>query len=116
MTAVQYDNLNLRLDFSRWEALWLRRSQLEVPLTSIERIEVLPGWTSEVLGLRNGLVVSGYLKIATFLHPSGMRRLVTMRQGAPILRIGLRGHEFDELLISTPAADQVADGLRSRSH
>lgn len=112
MTVLQYDDRRLRLDFGRWEALLLRRSHLELPLTAIARIEVLPGWTSEVLGLRSGLVISGFLKIATFRHPSGVRRLVSMHRGTPVLRIGLAGAEFDELLISTPTAVAVADGLR----
>ncbi|GAA2839465.1 hypothetical protein GCM10010522_67450 [Kribbella solani] len=115
MTEPRYDGRTLRLDFGRWEALLLRRSHLAVPAAEIERLEVLPGWTSEVLGFRSGLVISGYLKIATFRHPSGVRRLVSMRRGLPVLRVVLRGGEFDELLISTPAAGELADALRTRA-
>ena len=41
---------------------------------------------------------------------------MSIRRGTPILRIGLRGHEFDELLIGSPAANEITDGLRVRSN
>lgn len=108
MTAVRYNNDGLRLDFGWWEGLLVRRSALDVPFATIERVEVLAGWTSEPLGFRSGLVISGYWKLGTFRHPGGPRRLVSMRRGTPVLRITLRGprggDEFDELLISSQAA------------
>ncbi|MEU4605600.1 hypothetical protein AB0F43_21675 [Kribbella sp. NPDC023972] len=119
MTAVRDNDNGLQLDFGRWERRLVRRSSLEVPFATIERIEVLPGWTAEPLGLRSGLVISGYWKLGTFRYPAGPRRLVSMRRGTPVLRITLRGRQagdvFDELLISSQAAEEIAHVVRAGS-
>ncbi len=117
MTVVRCKDTGLQVEFGRWERLLVRRSSLEVPFAAIERIEVLPDWTAEPLGFRSGLVVSSFWKLGTFRYPAGPRRLVSMRRGTPVLRIGLRGRqagdEFDELLISSRAAEEIADAVRA---
>ncbi len=117
MTVVRLNDTGLEVGFGRWERLLVRRSALDVPFATIKRIEVLPDWTSEPLGFRSGLVVSGLWKLGTFRHPAGPRRLVSMRRGTPVLRIGLRGRqagdEFDELLISSQAAEEISDAIRA---
>ncbi|WP_068165783.1 hypothetical protein [Rhodococcus phenolicus] len=113
MAELKYDETTLHLSFSRWEAPFVRRSGMAVPLSAIEAVDVLPGWSSEILGLRSGLAISGYLKVGIFLHPSGIKRLVVMKRGNPVLRIGLhRDTQFDELLLSSPNAYGIADALR----
>ncbi|AYA23829.1 MULTISPECIES: hypothetical protein [Rhodococcus] len=116
MAQPIYDEAALHLTFSRWEAPVVRYSAMAVPLNSISSVEVLPRWTSETLGIRSGLTVSGYLKVGTFLHPRGTTRLVSMKRGHPILRVGLRGRKadekFDELLLSSPDAYEIAEALR----
>jgi hypothetical protein len=119
MSVVRCNDDGLQVDFGRWERLLVRRSSLEIPFATIERIEVLPDWTAEPLGFRSGLVVSGFWKLGTFRYPGGPRRLVSMRRGTPVLRIGLRGRqagdEFDELLISSQAAEEIAGAVRAMS-
>ncbi|MEE2030903.1 hypothetical protein [Rhodococcus chondri] len=116
MAEPTYDEATLHLSFSWWETLLVGRSALAVPLSSITSVEVLPGWSYEILGIRFGLTVSGYLKVGIFLHPRGTKRLVAMRRGQPVLRVGLRrgktAEKFDELLISAPNAYGVAEALR----
>lgn len=105
----------LRVGLSRFErAMMLRGSAWDIPLRAVTAARAESGWTSEILGLRTGLVVSGYLKIATFRHPNGTRRLVVMRRGEPLLRVRLTGHDFDELLLSTPDAGALAAALDAR--
>lgn len=112
MTQVRFEDGRLAVEFPGWESLMTGRRSFAVPAEAIARVEVLDGWTSEVLGFRSGLVVSGYRKVATYVHPSGMRRLVSMKRGIPLLRIGMHsrdaGHGFDELLLSAPDGHVIA--------
>ncbi|GEA87984.1 hypothetical protein [Cellulomonas cellasea] len=111
MTAIRLDASTLNLHFPGWEALMVGRSWYTVDRDAITRAELLPGWSSEVLGTRSGLVVSGRIKVGTFRHPSGVRRLVAMRRGLPLLRLTLAGEEFDELLVSDAGAGGIVDAL-----
>jgi hypothetical protein len=51
--------------------------------------------------------------VGTFRQPSGCCRLVSMKRGLPLLRLGLdrAGTGFDEILLSTLEAEAVADAL-----
>lgn len=101
----------LRLTFPGWERLMVSRSEYTIPCEAITDVRLEGDWTSEILGFRSGLVVSGFLKVARFTHPNGTRRLVSMRRGLPLLRIRLRGQEFDEVLVSTAEADTLRSEL-----
>ncbi|WP_139416781.1 hypothetical protein [Agromyces laixinhei] len=118
MTEVRLEGAELHVEFPGWESMMTGRHAAAIAVDAIVRVEVLPGWTSEVLGVRSGLVVSGYRKLGTFIHPAGMKRLVSMRRGEPVLRISLSGRragcEFDELLLSHPDATAIADGITRR--
>ncbi|QVQ51951.1 hypothetical protein J4H86_24945 [Spiractinospora alimapuensis] len=88
------------------------RSMVEVPLGDVTGAISELGWTSEVLGWRKfGLVVSGFVKVGTFTHPNGTRRLVAMRRNVALLRVRLEHPEFDEILVSTPDAPSLANAL-----
>lgn len=112
-TTVQYTDAGLRVDFPGWEAAMAGRASFAVAPAHIRDATAAPGWTSEILGIRSGLVVSGFRKLGVFTHPSGIRRLVSMSRGLPLLRVAVdRGATgFDELLISTPAADTLARSI-----
>ncbi|TSI19423.1 hypothetical protein [Brevibacterium aurantiacum] len=115
MTEVTVNNNHLTIVFPGWERLMAGRRFHSVPLDAIRTSEVT-GWPSEFLGLRSGLNISGYRKLGTYRHPNGTRRLVAMKAGEPVLRIrltdGSNGWGFDELLISTPNADEVNAALQ----
>lgn len=115
MTTIRVDESALHVEFPGWEAWMAGRSRYAVDRRAITRIELLPGWSSEVLGPRSGLVVSGSIKLGVFRHPSGTRRLVAMRRGRPLLRIGLAGRaagqEFDELLLSDADPQRILEAL-----
>ncbi|MER6937698.1 hypothetical protein ABTX24_15985 [Nocardioides sp. NPDC127514] len=115
MTILNVQDGVLTLTFPGWERLMAGRAGYSVAVGAVESVEVLSGWSSEVLGWRSGLVISGFRKLGTFRHPDGTRRLVSMTRGLPLLRIRLRDREvgagFDELLVSTPEAVELAAAL-----
>lgn len=115
MATLDVEDHLLTLTFPGWERLMVGRSGHCVALDAIESVEVMSGWSSEILGWRSGLVISGFRKLGIFRHPDGTRRLVSMTRGLPLLRIRLRDREagagFDELLISTPDAAELAAEL-----
>jgi hypothetical protein len=116
MTQVRHLHDELRIDFQGWEAIMAGRSALVVPAASVLDARATAGWSYEVLGARSGLVISGFRKVGTFTHPDGTRRLVSMKRGLPLLRVRVRRETtgFDELLISTPDAEAIADALRAK--
>lgn len=91
----------------------VRRASFEVPASAVTAVRVHPGWSHEVLGLRSGMVVSGVMKLATFRHFDGTRRLVAMRRGIELLRVSLQHPTFDEILVSTPEAAAIAHELNT---
>jgi hypothetical protein len=115
MTTLNVQDGLLTLTFPGWERLMAGRGRYSVAISAVDSVEVLPDWSSEVLGWRTGLVVSGLRKLGTFRHPDGTRRLVSMTRGLPLLRIRLRDREvgagFDELLVSAPEAAELASEL-----
>ncbi|QTX04952.1 hypothetical protein [Agromyces archimandritae] len=115
MTNVACDRAGVHVQFPGWEALMTGRREFMIPRAAIRQVSIGPGWTSEILGIRSGLVVSGYRKLGTFTHPSGMRRLVSMERGHPLLRIAVDRAMvgFDEILLSTRDAETIAATLRS---
>jgi hypothetical protein len=110
MTQTNYGPEGLDIRFPGWEGAMVRRSFLQVPTGAILSVRAESGWTSEILGMRVGLVVSGYRKLGTFTHPSGTRRLVSMKRGMPLLRLRTDRREtgFDEILLSTDDAERIA--------
>ena len=115
MTTLNVQDGLLTLTFPGWERLMAGRASYSVAISAVDSVEVLPDWSSEVLGWRIGLVISGLRKLGTFRHPDGTRRLVSMTRGLPLLRIRLRDREvgagFDELLVSAPGAAELASEL-----
>lgn len=114
MTQTTYGMAAVDVRFLGWEAMMVGRSFLHVPLAAIRSARVESGWSSEVLGIRSGFVVSGYRKLGTFTHPSGVRRLVSMKRGMPLLRLHTVRDEtgFDEILLSTDDAESIAHNIQ----
>ena len=113
MTQTNYGPEGVEVRFPGWEAAMVGRSFLRIPTRAIQSARAEPGWTSEVLGMRSGLVVSGFRKLGTFTHPSGVRRLVSMKRGIPLLRLHTDRDEtgFDEILLSTDDAPYIAHAI-----
>lgn len=118
MTQMTYGAGGVELTFPGWEAAMVGRRSIRIPAHAIVSACAEEGWTSEILGIRSGLVVTGYRKLGTFTHPSGVRRLVTMKRGMPLLRLRTVRREtgFDEVLISTGDAELVARAIGGISY
>lgn len=115
MTTLTVDDERLTVAFPGWERLAAGRRAVSVLRSAIASAEASPGWTPEFLGRRTGLGVPGLRKLGTYRHRDGTRRLVSMSRGMPLLRVRLRdrdlGGGFDELIVSTPNAAELAAGL-----
>lgn len=118
MTHVTGDRAGVHIQFPGWEAVMTGRQELVIPKAAIRDVSIGHGWTSEILGVRSGLVLSGFRKLGVFTHPTGMRRLVSMTRGRPLLRIAVDRAEvgFDEVLLSTDDAESIAAALRPTVH
>lgn len=116
MTEVSYNPEGMSVRFPGWESVMVGRSAVFVPASAILAAQAEEGWTTEVLGFRRGLAVTGYRKLGTFTHPSGLKRLVSMKRGLPLLRVQVeRGTTgFDELLLSTVDAVATAGDINGK--
>ncbi|MCD7102076.1 hypothetical protein [Pseudoclavibacter sp. 13-3] len=115
MTNITSNDTGVHIRFPGWEAIMAGRASLNVPRAAVLSVSAEPGWTSEILGARSGLVISGFRKLGVFTHPRGTRRLVSMKRGLPLLRLTVDRTQvgFDEILLSTPDADRIAVSVRS---
>ena len=89
----------------------LIRAQV-VDRSAITDVDVVEDGLSAARGLRApGLAVPGRRKVGTW-RGRGVTRFVDVRRGQPALRIRLRGHRYDELLVGDDAAATLAQRLR----
>lgn len=118
MTHVSFTATGLHVHFPRWEAAMTWRRTFSVAPEAIISAQAEEGWSSEILGFRSGLAVSGFRKVGVFRHPSGVKRLVSMKRGLPLLRVAVDRDTtgFDELLLSTADAPALADAIRAQTH
>ncbi|MEU4393370.1 hypothetical protein [Kribbella sp. NPDC023855] len=115
MAKLDFDGHELRIRFSaveRW-ATW--RREVRVPLAAVRSAEVVAAPLRSTRGGRVGFLISGVLKIGRWGLGTGMRQLVSVRRGVPGLLVKVdETAGFDELLISTDRADELAAALTSR--
>lgn len=118
MATMKVVGRELRVRFSRWERLAVRRAEVVVPLAAVRAIEHLGQPMAHTRGGRTGLLVSGVMKVGVWGLGAGVRQLVSVRRAVPALRITLdrqaSGARFDELLISTADAARLAQSIRAR--
>ena len=110
---VSADTLTIRL--ARLTKLaGLLRDQV-IPLSAVTAVEVVQDGLAAARGLRApGLALPGRRKVGTW-RGRGTRRMVDVRRGQPALRLQLRGHHYDELLLGHDDASALADRLTVRS-
>ncbi|MFZ2175965.1 MAG: hypothetical protein WAW17_18385 [Rhodococcus sp. (in: high G+C Gram-positive bacteria)] len=111
MVRVAIDNTGLSISFAAWESFFAGRRSHLIPASSITGAVAGDQWISEFMGLRSGLVVSGFMKIGVWRTLSGTRRLLCLRRGVPTLRVKIRREtdgQFDEVLIGIPDAHELA--------
>ena len=109
---VTDDKLELR--FTRTEkALGVLRD-VDVPLSAVRAVEVVPNGLSAPTGLRApGYALPWSRKLGTWRR-RGHKSLVDVRRDQPALRVRLAGQRYDELLVGSDDAERVAADLRAR--
>ena len=109
--SVAEDALAVTLTFR--EKLAAAHRDVSVPLAAVRRVQVEPDALTAVSGLRApGLAIPGRTKIGVW-RGYGRRRFVVARRGVPALSVTLEGARFEQLIISTEHAAQIADQIRA---
>jgi len=112
--SIRVTDDRLELRFTRTEkALGLLRD-VDVPLSAVRDVEVVPNGLAATKGLRApGYSWPGSRKLGTWRKP-GYKSLVDVRRGQPALRVGLVGQRYDEILVGSDDAEGLAGALRGR--
>ena len=115
MTQVRMTDGRLTARLQRWERVAGLLGDLDVPVTAVTAAEAVPDGTAALQGVRApGLALPGGPRIGTW-RGRRARRWVAVRPGQPALRVRLEGQRWDEVLVTTADAEQLADALRTRT-
>lgn len=111
MASVMVTNDVIDIRFTGWERVWVGRARFAVPLTAVRRVALADNPLRLARGARRGYVVSGFVKIGVWGLYGGPRQLVAARRSEPGLHLVLdraaSGDEFDEVVLSSPAAPGI---------
>ena len=111
MTTVNVSPSGLRIDLTRAEKIAGLVRGLDVPLSAVRSVDVVPDGLAAARGLRApGLAIPGRRKVGTW-RGRGSKTFVTVRRGQPALRVELDGARFDRVLVGTEKAQEYADRL-----
>jgi hypothetical protein len=111
MTTITLHPTVLSVTFTRTEKVAGLLRDLQVPLSAVRSVEVVPDGITATRGLRApGLGLPGIRKIGTWRAP-GSRSLVSVRAGRPALRITLEGQRYAQLLLEADDAVELAAAL-----
>ncbi len=111
MAAIETYSATLRISLSRAEKIFGLLRDLEVPRSAVITAEAVPSGLAELRGLRApGLGLPGVRAIGTWRARSE-KSYVSVRRGAPALRLRLAGQRYDTVLISTTDAVRLAAEL-----
>lgn len=110
MVTTQPTPTTLVVRLTRAEKIAGLLRDVEVPLSAVRDVEVVPDPLVAMRGLRApGLALPGVRKVGTW-RARGERTLVCVRRGQPAVRVRLEGQRFDTLLLG----DDDAAGLAAR--
>jgi hypothetical protein len=106
---VRPPTLSVRL--TRAEKLAGLLRDVDVPIASVRDVAVVDDARAAPTGLRApGLGLPGRRKIGTW-RGRGRKTFVCVRRGQPAVRVRLDGQRWDELLVGTDDAQQIAAAL-----
>ncbi len=112
MATMQVRPPVLSVRLTRAEKLAGLLRDVEVPLSSVREVEVVPDGVAATSGLRApGLGLPGLRKIGTWRRRDG-KSLISVRRGQPAVRVRLEGQRFDELLVGADDAPDLAAAVR----
>ncbi len=115
MADIEMETSDLRVALTRGEK-WaaLRRSDLTIPWSQIQTVEVVAEPYRLVHGLRApGLAVPWRTRIGTW-RAKGRKIFAVTTRHTPGIRLELQGHDFAQVLLSLPAPDGLAEQLLAR--
>jgi hypothetical protein len=111
MATLQVTPSTLALRLTRAEKIAGLLRDVDIPLSAVGEVEVVPDPLPAVRGLRApGLALPGVRKIGTWRRP-GDKTLVCVRAGRPAVRVRLEGQRYDSLLVGTDDAAALAATL-----
>lgn len=111
MATFTIESETLTVHLSRAEKVAALRGDVRVPRSAVTGVTVEPDGLAAVRGIRApGLAIPARTKIGTW-RGRGHRAFVCVRSGEPAVRITLSGTGDDELLVSTPEANDIAQHL-----
>ena len=114
MATIEMTPPTLRVSLTRGEKVLGVLRNLEVPLSAVRSVTVVPDGLAAARGLRApGLGLPGRRKIGTWRR-GGHRSLVSVRRG-PAVRLELTGQRFDTVLVSADDAAAVAADVTARA-
>jgi hypothetical protein len=101
----------LEVRLSRAEHVLGLLPDLRVPVTAIVRAEVVENGLTAARGMRRpGSDLPGVGKYGTWRH-RGNKQYVAVRRGIPALHLSLIGQRYQDVVVSTAQAAQLADHL-----
>jgi hypothetical protein len=104
------DMLSVRL--SRREKIAAARGNLHVPLAAVQGVRVHPDALVAARGVHApGIGVPGVAKIG-ISRGRGRRDFVVARRGIPAVCVRLDGGRHNEIIVSDPNAEAIADEIR----
>ncbi|MET7821874.1 hypothetical protein [Micromonospora zamorensis] len=117
MASVMVTKDVIDIRFTGWERVWTGRDQLALPLTAVRRVDLEEHPLRLARGARRGYAVSGFAKIGVWGVFGGPRQLVAARRAEPgvhlVLDRSAGGAEFDEVVLSSPAAPGLVATIKS---
>ncbi|GGM48313.1 hypothetical protein ACFFX1_45210 [Dactylosporangium sucinum] len=116
MASITVTGNAIDIRFTGWERMWIWRERLSLPLTAVRQVVQVDNPLRLARGARRGYAVTGFAKVGVWGLFGGPRQLVAARRGEPGLRLVLdraaAGGEFDEVVLSSPAAPGLAETIR----
>lgn len=114
MTTVHVADDTLQVRLTPFEKIAGLLGDLDVPLSAVRAATAVPDGARAVRGLRApGLAVPGWRRIGTW-RGRRAKRYVVVRSGKPALHLRLSGARYDELIVTTSRARDLADRLAPR--
>ena len=111
MSTITLSDTTLTIRLSPVEKLLGLRRDQAVERGAVTDVHVVPDGMAAARGLRApGLALPGRRKLGTW-RSGGATRLVDVRAGEPTLVVRVKGHRYDELLLSPPDAEALASAL-----
>ena len=114
MATLQIGDGVLGIRFTRGEkALGILRD-VDLPLSQVSGVDVVADGLSAPTGFRApGYAWPWRRKLGTWRR-RGYKTLVDVRRDQPAVRLRLRGHRYDEMLLGRDDAESVAAALRAQ--